>query len=47
MVVTSVKLPRWLFDELGQIAERRLSNRSAMFREALLAWLPSQKDKVA
>jgi metal-responsive CopG/Arc/MetJ family transcriptional regulator len=44
MVRSSITLPQWLYDELDRIAERRLSNRSAVIREAILAWLPSQRE---
>ena len=47
LVTVSFRVPRWLYDELGAIADRRLSDRSAMFREALLAWLPGQRENAA
>lgn len=47
LVTVSFRIPRWLRDEIRRIADRRLTDKSAMFREALLAWLPGQKDKVA
>lgn len=43
MEMVSFRVPRWLHDEVKSIADRRLSDKSAMFREALLEWLPRQK----
>lgn len=47
LVTVSFRIPAWLKDEIGQIARRRLSDSSALFREALLAWLPSQREDAA
>jgi metal-responsive CopG/Arc/MetJ family transcriptional regulator len=47
MVRSSITLPQWLIDEIDRIVDRRLTNRSAVIREAILAWLPSQKEEAA
>ena len=47
MVRSSMTLPQWLMDEVDRIAERRLTNRSAVIREAILAWLPGQREDAA
>ena len=47
LITVSCRIPRWLYVEIGAIAERRLSDRSTMFREALLAWLPGQRNAEA
>lgn len=47
LVTVSFKIPRWLEDEISQVAGRRLTTKSDLFREALLAWLPGQREKVA
>ena len=47
LVTVSFRIPRWLNEEISGVARQRLSDKSALFREALLAWLPGQKPKVA
>lgn len=47
LVMVSFRIPRWLKDEISHVAERRLSDTSAMVREALLAWLKHQQEEAA
>lgn len=47
LVTVSFRIPRWLKDEIKAHADRRLTDPSTCFREALLAWLPGQRESAA
>jgi predicted transcriptional regulator len=47
MTTVSFRLPVWLKDELTRMAERQLSNPSAMFRKALLLLLKHEEREAA
>jgi len=47
MTTVSFRVPVWLKDELKRLAERQLSDPSALFRQALLLLLKSEKDEAA
>lgn len=47
LVVVTCRFPRWLKDDVERVATARLSDTSAMIREAVLAWLKCQKDAAA
>lgn len=49
--MVSVRLPIWLFDRLDFAARNtddpKVKNRSTAVYEAILAWLPSQEERLS